>query len=426
MPGNSNIRFGVVGIHGFSRSHIGSLQRLEASGAPVKLAAAMAHARRQDEAYASSLEAAGVKLAPDLDALLAMKSELDIVTLPVGIALHVPLAEKILQAGYPVYLEKPVTGAIQDFDRLADAERRAPGPLFVGFQDIFQPSLWELKRRLLDGELGRLRRAVVMAAWPRANSYYARNAWAGRLAIDGTWVLDSPLNNACAHYLNLLLFLAGAGPTAAACPLEVTAELYRANPIESADTVAVRIRTAEGVEVVFIVSHACENSRGPVFRLECAKGEATSERNGGADADWHLRRKPAGAKSSGEDMSEQVDRIPVLSAWVDPFQQVAGILQGKKGLPACSLAMARPHCLAVNGAHLSSPIRGVPAALCFDVTRTQHDGEVHTYRVVKGMNDCLNACLENGCLPSESGAAGWARPGKQVDVSQLTCFDLPK
>ncbi len=414
MTSDQYIRFGVVGIHGYSRAHICSLQKLARDGAPVKLASAVAHARGQDEAYAAALEAAGVRLVPDFPALLAMRGNLDVVTLPVGIALHVPMAEQALKAGFAVYLEKPVTGAIQDFDRLVESERRLPGPLFIGFQDIYQPSLWELKRRLLAGELGKLRRAVVMAAWPRDVSYYARNPWAGRLALNGTWVLDSPLNNACAHYLNLVLFLSGASLAEAARPLEVTAELYRANPIESADTTAVRIRTAEGVEIVFVASHACSVARGPVFRLECEAGEVTGARGDIQDQDWHLHCQ---AGQSG--------RIAVMADWVDPFLYVARMLQGESGIPVCTLAMARSHCCVVNGAHLSSPIHDFPSDMCYSVTRTEGGGQSVVFRVVKGMNDCLDACFDKGCLPSESGAAAWARPGKSMDVSGLRYFAKP-
>ncbi len=408
------VRFGVVGIHGFSRAHHGALQKLAASGAPVTLAAVVAHDRGLDEAYAAGLEAGGVRLVPDLPALLALRGELEVITLPVGIALHVPMAERALAAGLAVYLEKPVTGAIQDFDRLADSAAGARGPLFIGFQDLYQPSLWELKRRLLAGEFGRLRRAVVMAAWPRDAAYYARNAWAGRLRFSGAWVLDSPLNNACAHYLNLALFLAGASLAEAARPLEVTAELYRVNPIESADTTAARIRTAEGAEIVFIASHACAAGRGPVFRLECAEGEVTGDRGNVPDQDWHWRGR-----------SGQAGRITVMADWVDPFLQVARTLRGEAGHPVCTLAMARPHCLAVNGAHLSSPIHVLPGSACDDLARRGGAGEAVTLRAVKGMNACLDACFERGCLPSESGVAAWARPGRPIGVGALRRFELP-
>ncbi len=415
MTAAKYIRFGVMGIHGYSRAHIGSLQKLAQIGAPVKLVAVAAHAREQDEAYAASLEAVGVKLAPDLPALLAMRDDLDVITLPVGIALHVPMAEQALKAGYTVYLEKPVTGAIQDFDRLAEAERHARGSLFVGFQDIFQPSLWELKRLLLAGELGKLRRIVVMAAWPRDASYYARNAWAGHLQFQETWVLDSPLNNACAHHLNLALFLAGACLAETARPLEVTAELYRANRIESADTTAVRILTVAGVEIVGSASHACSVARGPVFRLECEDGEVTGARGDAQDQDWHWRS-----------WSGKTGRIAVMAPWVDPFLHVARTIRGEAGLPICSLTMARAHCLVVNGAHLSSPVHDCPLDQCASVTRTEAGGRSVVLRVLKDMNACLDACFDKGCLPSESGAASWARPGKPVDVSILRAFALPQ
>ena len=299
------IRFGVVGIHGYSRAHIGSIQTVAKNGGPVRLAAAVGFARELDEPYAAGLEAAGVRLVPDLAALLALKGEIDIVTLPVGIALHVPMATQALQAGFPVYLEKPVTGTIQDFDRLAEVARGSRGPLFIGFQDIFQPSLRELKRRILAGELGRLRRVVLMAAWPRDMQYYGRNKWAGCLVSNGVTVLDSPLNNACAHYLNIALFLAGGTPDAAARPLRVEAEMYRANPIESADTMAVRVGTGEGVDVVFNVSHACESHRGPVYRLEFEGGATvTMDRTAGVSDPWRIRR-PDGSEAS----------IPI--EWVD-------------------------------------------------------------------------------------------------------------
>ena len=212
----------------------------------------------------------------------------------------------------------------------------------------------------------------------------------------------------------------------AATPIRVDAELYRANPIESADTTALRARTAEGVEIVFIASHACNAKRGPVIRLECADGEVTVDRGDVPDKDWQLRRKPACAKRPGEGSSELSDRIQVMSAWGEPFQHVARILQGAQGLPVCTLAMARPHCLVVNGAHLSSPIHAIPSTLCSSVTRTENSGQPQIYRVVKGMNDCLNVCFEKGCLPSGSGVAAWAQPGKPVDVSQLTFFSMPK
>ncbi len=407
---SGTIRFGVVGIHGYSRAHIGSIQGVARSGGPARLSAAVGFARELDEPYAAGLEAAGVKLVPDLDALLGLNGEIDIVTLPVGIALHVPMATKALQAGFPVYLEKPVTGTIQDFDRLAEIARAARGPLFIGFQDIFQPSLRELKRRILGGDLGKLRRVVLMAAWPRDMQYYGRNGWAGQLVNKGVIVLDSPLNNACAHYLNIALFLAGAQADEAARPLRVEAELYRANPIESADTMAVRVKTGESVDVVFAVSHACETHRGPIFRLEFDGGATvTMDRTAGVSDPWRLRW-PGGREEA------------IAINWVDSLGQTARILLGERDLPACTLAMSRAHTLVVNGCHLATPIVTIAESRRASKTRLEN-GALLNY--VPGMNAALDESFEKGCLLSETGLAPWAARGGCADVSALRRFALP-
>jgi predicted dehydrogenase len=402
------IRFGVVGIHGFSRNHLQSLQTLMQQKEPARLIAAVAHAREQDEAFAAGLEKTGVKLVPDLAALLALRSELDVITLPVGIHLHVPMALQALNAGYHVYLEKPVVGAIQDGLTLAAAAAQAQGRLFIGYQDMYQPGSCALKRELLGREFGALRKIVVMAAWPRNFNYYARNNWAGKLAMKDTWVLDSPVNNACAHYLNLALFWAGASEAVSARPVSVIAELARANPIESADTTCLRVTTAEGVEVVFAASHACTQVKGPLFRLECEKAALTTQRGSKAAFAWTVHRPGREPEVRGEQIQ------PVLA-----IGNVARALNGEN-VPVGTLDQALEQTRAVNGAFLSSPIQTVPESFCAE--QPVDPGE--RLRFVKEMNAILDACFEKGCLPSETGLAPWSKMGKPVDVKNLQTFSL--
>jgi predicted dehydrogenase len=400
------IRFGVVGIHGFSRNHLNALQTLIQAQEPVRLVAAVGHAREQDEAFAAGLEKSGVKLVPDLAALLAMRDELDVITLPVGIALHVPMALQALQAGYHVFLEKPAVGAIQDGLTLADAAARAKGRLFIGYQDMFQPAALALKRELLAGEYGKLRKIVVMAAWPRPFSYYARNNWAGKMAVNDTWIFDSPVNNACAHYLNLALFWAGVSEATSARPASVTGELSRANRIESADTTCLRALTAEGVEIVFVASHACLEYKGPLFRIECEKASITTQRAGSGMVSWTATRPGREPEIRGKD-------IP----FVLPLGSVARTLNGET-VPVGTLEQALEQTRAVNGAFLSSPILAVPENLCAEQALDKND----RLRYVENMNAILDACLEKGCLPSETGLAPWSKPGKPVDVRDLRAY----
>jgi predicted dehydrogenase len=400
------ISFGVVGIHGFSRAHIHWLEELLAQGKPVRFPVAVAHARHLDESYAVSLEQKGVRLLPDFQTLLVQRNEVDVITLPVGIPLHVSLALPALDAGFHVYLEKPVAGDIADGLTLAEAARRASGCLFIGYQDLFQPPAWNLKRLLLSRSLGSLRRIVVMAAWPRAASYYARNHWAGKLRVNGTWVFDSPVNNACAHYLNLALFWAGSTEPNAASPVAVTAELARAKPIESADTTALRVETREGPEILFAASHACATARGPLFRLECERGTILTQRGNGR-FDWtiHIPNRPPETRDAG---------VPM----VNPFDAVAQVLNGEE-VPVCTLDQALAQTRAVNGAFLSSPVQTAPS----DEIAVEEASPGDPLIVIRRMNEILEACFENGYLPSETGLAPWIKTGRRVAVEEIRRFE---
>jgi len=82
----------------------------------------------------------------------------------------------------------------------------------VGFQDAYTQTTAKLKSRILAGEWGVIRSVRVIGAWPRPASYYQRNSWAGRIRVGESWVLDSPISNGLAHFLNLALYLAGPAP----------------------------------------------------------------------------------------------------------------------------------------------------------------------------------------------------------------------
>lgn len=336
------LRVAVVGIHAFARDHLNHLLQLHHEGV-VRLEAAVAHQRERDEAWAAKLEGEGIRLVPDLDALLALPGP-ELVTLPVGIHLHLPFARTVLAAGKACFLEKPAAATLAEADALARSEAAAGKPLFIGFQDLFHPATWELKRRLVAGAIGRVRRITVSAVWARPAAYYARNRWAGRLVIDGAPVRDSPANNACAHYLALALFLAGSREGDSTWPLAVSGGLWRGQAIESFDTASLRYATDSGVEVVFNVTHLNDATWGPWIRID---GDAGSVVNDGliTDSVWTL--------PDGE--------VPVVGRMDARFRHVATVMRGGSA-PVCTIAHAAAHCAAIELAHATLPIRDIPAA----------------------------------------------------------------
>ena len=132
---------------------------------------------------------------------------------------------------------------------MEEALRRTGRFCAIGFQSQSQQTVLGLKRDICAGRLGRLRDVVVTGLWRRDEHYYQRNRWAGRLMVDGSYILDGTINNPLAHYLFNGLFFARPEPARVALPLSVRAELYHGHDIESEDTSCLEIECDSGVKV---------------------------------------------------------------------------------------------------------------------------------------------------------------------------------
>jgi predicted dehydrogenase len=79
-------------------------------------------------------------------------------------------------------------------------------------------------------------------------------------------VLDSIAMNACAHYLNVMLFLLGKTMPEAAHAASVDAIVSRINEIETFDTALLKLNVGETV-CRYFVTHACSRNADPVMRF---------------------------------------------------------------------------------------------------------------------------------------------------------------
>jgi predicted dehydrogenase len=68
------------------------------------------------------------------------------------------LATRLIQAGYPVVVEKPVAGTIQEVDRLITVERQTGRWCAVDYQWLHSPTIQWLRQRIAAGALGRCAR----------------------------------------------------------------------------------------------------------------------------------------------------------------------------------------------------------------------------------------------------------------------------
>lgn len=367
------IRFAVVGARGYARSLLRYIDLLQQEG-QGRLVASMLRNRPAYPEIADDLEKRGVRVYDDYRAMLdGCASEVDVVALPTAIHYHAPMAIEALHAGYHVFLEKPIAGSLVEVDQIIAAREASGKQCAVGFQQIYSRVVQTLKRYVVEGRLGRLESLRIMALWPRPPAYYGRNSWAGKLIIDGRPVYDSPFNNALAHQIMNMLYLASPEPDRAAYPADIQAALYRAYPIESFDTGCMRVHTDMGVEVVFVASHACPNNIDPVLRLKAEK----------ATAQFHLDGNAHVAFDNGTE-----ETIEWGDFRLDMFHNVLQAVRGEVSAPICTLEIGRAHVACIEALHRAAAIQDVPD----EYVSQEEDG----LRVIAGVQEAAQEVLATG------------------------------
>jgi len=78
------------------------------------------------------------------------------VSVVVPTSLHFPVVKDLLEAGCNVLVEKPIASTLSEGEELVKIAQQFDRVLMVGHIERFNPAIVELKRRLKDGELGRI------------------------------------------------------------------------------------------------------------------------------------------------------------------------------------------------------------------------------------------------------------------------------
>jgi predicted dehydrogenase len=374
------ICFAAVGARGYARTLLRYIERLEEEGRG-RLAASMLRNRAAYPEIADAMEERGVRVYDEYEAMLdACQGEVDVIVLPTAIHYHAPMAIAALQAGYHVFLEKPVAGSLAEVDQIIAARDESGRQCAVGFQILYSRVIQTLKRYIVEGRLGRVESMRILALWPRPPAYYARNSWAAKLHVDSRPVFDSPFNNALAHQIMNMLYLASTEPGQAAYAVQTEAELFRAYDIESFDTGCLRAHTQDGIEMFFVASHACGVEVNPLFRIVTERATILSQLDGGT-------------KITYADGSEEP--IEWGDFRMDMFHNVLDAVAGAIPEPICTLEVARTHAACIEAIHRVAPIVDVPAAH----VSVEEGGQ----RVILGIDNAARQAWETGKLFSELG-----------------------
>lgn len=267
------LSYAIIGVSGYAGILLDCLEPL-IEGNEARLVAATVRARSKAAERCDRIEQRGGKIYQDWPAMIdAVGERLDCLIVPTGIQDHCKMAVYALERGINVVLEKPVAATLAEANTILGAAERSPAGLILGYQDIYTESTRAIKELLLQGAVGTVEAVSVVCLWPRGDDYFARNSWAGRLRIGNAWVLDSPVNNAMGHFVNLPLFWLGDSAGASAEVVRLTGSLYRTRELESFDTAALQMETTAGIPVYFHGSHAGESFFGPEIRIVGSGGE---------------------------------------------------------------------------------------------------------------------------------------------------------
>ena len=154
-----------------------------------------------------------------------------------------------MRAGYNLVLEKPPVPTVQQMDELIKVENETGVFCSIGFQQIHAQTIQRLKQMIVAGDFGEIKEIACRGYWSRNIAYYNRNPWAGKV-VAGQLVMDGPIHNALAHYLNNMIFLAGSEQHKSAELAWVRAELYRSRPfITSDDTSCLEAETTRNKDL---------------------------------------------------------------------------------------------------------------------------------------------------------------------------------
>jgi predicted dehydrogenase len=356
--------------------------------------------------YLDRFEAEDIPIYPDLDSFYESMTA-DLVVIAAPIPLHLPFTRTALARGSNVLCEKPVTATVQEARAMAEADAEADGFVGIGYQWSYSEAIQALKRDVMAGTLGAPVRMRTKVLWPRPLSYYNRSSWAARIKTEaGDWVLDSPVMNATAHYLHNCFYVLGETRASSAMPVDVEAELYRANEIENYDTAAIRCHTGSGVEILYYAAHPVPETIGPVLTYEfedavvayAGRGEPLfATFNDGRIVDY------------GDPFGDNRRKL---------WQAAEAVRTGDP--LACGVEAASAHTRCTDGAQESGwPIQDFPE----DRVQRQPIREGEDILVwVEGLQETLEQAYDEGCLPSELEGVDWGRAGETLTLDDYDRF----
>ncbi|WIM08256.1 Gfo/Idh/MocA family oxidoreductase [Trueperella bernardiae] len=138
------LRYGLIGLGSMGRHHARNIRALE--GAELVAVA---------DPYGDKFGVAGdLEVLPDVDALIDAGIDAAMVAVPTG--QHAEVALKLAEAGVHTMVEKPLGSTIEEGKAMVQAFESKGLVGAVGYVERCNPALLEMRRRIAEGQLGKV------------------------------------------------------------------------------------------------------------------------------------------------------------------------------------------------------------------------------------------------------------------------------
>lgn len=254
-----NIKVGLIGCGGISRTHVSALRTL---GYPTLAAVCdIRHERALERGAEVGLPKE--KCYKDYADML-MDPEIEAVIIGTPHYHHAIAAVDALNAGKHVLSEKPMATALEDADKMIAAAAKSGTTFGVVFQHRFDPSAAKVRKAIGSGYMGKPMVAIASVPWYRDQGYYDVDPWKGTWAQEG----GSSLINQAIHTLDRMIWFMGR-------PVSVMAETAVLNHgIETEDVTSLSV-TFEGGAIGTLTATTCAWPSQPErVEIYCREGSA--------------------------------------------------------------------------------------------------------------------------------------------------------
>jgi predicted dehydrogenase len=138
LKSDSIINAAVMGVGAFGRNHARVYQELAKQGEPVRLVGVVDSNLDRADAVARDF---GCRAFGSIDQLLTTHSEVQVASVAVPTAQHLPVARTLMEAGIDVLIEKPLAASLVDADQLIRIAQNLGRVVQIGHLERFNPAV---------------------------------------------------------------------------------------------------------------------------------------------------------------------------------------------------------------------------------------------------------------------------------------------